>query len=107
MWQKGMRRAVAAAGIEPATVRDLRRSFGTLLINAGARAESIQRLLGHSDQRMTLRTYARLLDEAQRADMEKLPTILEPTPVKELHEIIEAQANEPRSSRYETMVLPE
>jgi len=70
-----MRRAVNASGIEPATVRDLRRSFGTLLINAGARAESVQRLLRHGDQRMTLRTYARLLDEAQRADMEKLPLI--------------------------------
>ena len=83
-WQKGMRRAVTAAEIEPATVRDLRRSFGTLLINAGARAESVQRLLGHGDQRMTLRTYARLLDEAQRADMEKLPTIAESTHMEQL-----------------------
>jgi integrase len=41
---------------------DLRRSYGSLLLNAGANAEVIQELLGHADMRMTRRVYAHLLN---------------------------------------------
>ena len=41
---------------------NLRRSYGSLLLNAGANAEVIQELLGHADMRMTRRVYAHLLN---------------------------------------------
>lgn len=58
-----MREANQEARLDPpAHFHDLRRSYGSLLINAGASGEVIQKLLGHSDMRMTLRVYAHLLD---------------------------------------------
>lgn len=58
-----MREANREARLDPpARFHDLRRSYGSLLINAGASGEVIQKLLGHSDMRMTLRVYAHLLD---------------------------------------------
>lgn len=48
-----MRAASKAARLDPpATFHDLRRSYASLLINAGADAATIQKLLGHSDTRM-------------------------------------------------------
>jgi integrase len=70
-----MTKACTAAKIERATFHDLRRSYGSLLLNAGAAPDTIRRLLGHSDLRMTLRTYAHLMDEAlQTAVDEHLPS---------------------------------
>jgi integrase len=70
-----MGKACAAAKIERATFHDLRRSYGSLLINAGAAPDTIRRLLGHADMRMTLRNYAHLMDEAlQTAVDEHLPS---------------------------------
>jgi integrase len=61
---KAMRAASEAAKIEPrVTMHDLRRSYGSLLLNSGAPIEVIQELLGHSDSRMTRRTYAHLLQK--------------------------------------------
>ena len=61
---RAMKAACKAAEIAPPVVfHDLRRSYGSLLINAGAAVESIQGLLGHADTRMTKRAYAHLLDE--------------------------------------------
>ena len=45
-----------------AVFHDLRRSYGSLLLNAGANAEVIQELLGHADMRTTRRVYAHLLN---------------------------------------------
>ena len=45
-----------------AVFHDLRCSYGSLLLNAGANAEVIQELLGHADMRMTRRVYAHLLN---------------------------------------------
>src|SRR6266446_2438056 len=59
---RGMRAACLAAKIAPpATFHDLRRSYGSLLLNAGASTDVIQDLLGHADPRMTRRAYAHLL----------------------------------------------
>jgi integrase len=59
---RGMRDGSEAAGIVPrVTFHDLRRSYGSLMLNAGARIEVIQQVLGHADPRMTRRTYAHLL----------------------------------------------
>ncbi len=58
-----MRNACTAAKITPPAVfHDLRRSCGSLLLNAGIAAEAIQELLGHADVRMTRRAYAHMAD---------------------------------------------
>jgi integrase-like protein len=60
---RSMQRCCAAAKIAPRAIfHDLRRSYGSLLLNAGANAEVIQELLGHADMRMTRRVYAHLLN---------------------------------------------
>jgi integrase len=64
---RAMSAACEAAEIEPATFHDLRRSYGSLMLNSGASGAEVQRLLGHADQRMTLRVYAHLLEPTLRA----------------------------------------
>ena len=59
-----MRAASAALGISPAVhFHDLRRSWGSLMLNAGASIEVIQQVLGHADSRMTRRVYAHLMND--------------------------------------------
>jgi integrase len=71
-----MRKACGLAKLKPpVTFRDLRRSYGSLLINRGAEAEVIQELLGHADMRMTRRVYAHLLNRTiARTVKSKLPS---------------------------------
>ena len=71
-----MRKASGLAKLKPPiTFRDLRRSYGSLLINRGAEAEVIQELLGHADMRMTRRVYAHLLNRTiARTVKTKLPS---------------------------------
>jgi integrase len=71
-----MARACAAAKITPPAVfHDLRRSYGSLLLNAGADVEVIQELLGHADLRMTRRAYAHLLNQTvTRVVKKRLPS---------------------------------
>jgi integrase len=73
---RGMRAACQAAEVHPpATFHDLRRSYGSLLLNSGASADVISELLGHADMRMTRRAYAHLLDRTlRRAVIQHLPT---------------------------------
>lgn len=80
-WQRihaarAMQRACAAGKIAPsATFHDLRRTYGSLLLNAGAEAEVIQELLGHADLRMTRRAYAHLLNATvAKTVQKKLPS---------------------------------
>jgi len=76
--QKGrMARACKHAGIAPpATFHDLRRSYGSLLVNARAPIAVIAEALRHSDTRMTQRAYAHLLERTVRSELEKaLPRI--------------------------------
>jgi len=80
---RAMRTAGKAAGIDPpATFHDLRRSYGSLLINAGVSGDHIQTLLGHADQRMTRRHYAHLLDKTLQKSVRKLPALLGAPPPK-------------------------
>lgn len=58
---RAMRAACEAAKVKPATFHDLRRSYGSLLLNAGASIDHIRVALGHADSRMTQRTYAHLM----------------------------------------------
>jgi integrase len=54
---------------------DLRRSYGSLLLNRGGGAEVIQELLGHADLRMTRRVYAHLMQRTiARVVKKKLPS---------------------------------
>ncbi len=55
----------------PAKFHDLRRSYASLLINAGTDAEIIKELLGHSDLRMTLRSYAHIMQRTVAKAVEK------------------------------------
>ena len=82
-----MQAACAVAKIAPhATFHDLRRSYGSLLLNSGASADVIQELLGHADLRMTRRAYAHLLDKTKQKAVDKhLPSFgLERSNVRKL-----------------------
>jgi integrase len=73
---RAMKAASAAAGIvPPITFHDLRRTWGSLMLNSGAPIEIVQQVLGHSDTRMTRRTYAHLLQQTvAKAVQEHLPS---------------------------------
>lgn len=67
-----MRAACRKAGISPpATFHDLRRTYGSLLVNSGAPMAVISKALGHADQRMTQRVYARLLDSVMQKELQR------------------------------------
>jgi integrase len=70
-----MQAASIAAALEPPVVfHDLRRSYGSLLLNKGVPADHIQELLGHADARMTRRHYAHLIEASLRKSVRKLPS---------------------------------
>jgi integrase len=76
-----MRAACQAAGISPPAVfHDLRRTYGSLLINNDVSADLIQDLLGHADVRMTRRTYAHLASATLLKAVRKLPSFLATAP---------------------------
>jgi integrase len=72
---RAMRQAVKESSIQnPAVFYDLRRTYGSLLANAGAADTIIAHSLGHADTRMTRRHYAHLLDATVAAELEaRLP----------------------------------
>jgi integrase len=73
---RALRAACAAAKIgPPIQFRQLRTTYGSLLLNADAPLSTISELLGHKDTRMTRRHYAHLLSEKLKETVdEKLPT---------------------------------
>jgi integrase len=79
---RAMKAASEAAGIVPRiTFHDLRRSYGSLMLNSGASIESIQQVLGHADTRMTRRTYAHLLQQTVAKSVQKhLPSFTDAAP---------------------------
>ena len=59
----------------PIQFRQLRTTYGSLLLNADAPLSTISELLGHKDTRMTRRHYAHLLwDKLKETVDERLPT---------------------------------
>lgn len=98
-----MSRAMAAAcktaEIDPpVTFHDMRRSYGSLLINSGAAIETIQELLGHADPRMTRRVYAHLLQGTLKAAVQKhLPSFNDkPKPEPEAEQTVKPRAKRKR-----------
>jgi len=68
---RGMREACATAKIDPPVeFRQLRTSYGSLLLNADAPLSTISELLGHKDTRMTRRHYAHLMAEKLKESVE-------------------------------------
>ncbi|MEO6594519.1 MAG: site-specific integrase [Planctomycetota bacterium] len=55
-------------------IHALRHTFGTRLLRAGAGLIQVQRLLGHSDPKLTAQTYSHLLSDDLRVAVELLPT---------------------------------
>jgi len=70
-FRSGWDRARAKAGIEDATIHDLRRSCGTMLIRAGVDLYVVSTILGHSSVTVTQQRYAHLATEQLRAGMAK------------------------------------
>jgi integrase len=61
----------------PIQFRQLRTTYGSLLLNADAPLNTISELLGHRDTRMTRRHYAHLLwDKLKETVDERLPTFI-------------------------------
>ena len=65
-----------AAGIEGLRIHDLRHSFATLAIMAGASLYDVQKLLGHSDIAMTQR-YAHMVDESLQRATDNVAQVIE------------------------------
>jgi integrase len=59
--------AAKRAGIAHCCVHDLRHTYGSMLIAAGADVTYVQRQMGHSDPTVTLKRYAGLWDEELNA----------------------------------------
>ncbi len=62
---KAFKRILGAAGIDNLRIHDLRHSFASLAVNAGATLYQVQHLLGHASAQTTQR-YAHLADSALR-----------------------------------------
>jgi integrase len=80
---RAMKLACVAAGISPPAVfHDLRRSYGSLLLNEGVATDAIQDLLGHADPRMTRRAYAHVSEATLVKAVRKLPSFKASSPKK-------------------------
>lgn len=64
------------AGVEGLRIHDLRHSFATIAIMAGASLYDVQKLLGHSDIAMTQR-YAHMVDESLQRATDNVAQVIE------------------------------
>lgn len=69
-----IRFALARAGIKGVTAHGLRKSFCSLLARQGVHPKVAQRLLGHSDVRLTMDIYTHVDDDQLRTAINKLPS---------------------------------
>lgn len=70
--------AVAAAGLEGVTFHDLRHTYVSLLIAAGANVKEVSTWAGHSSVAFTLDRYGHLYDEADEDMPDRLDAMLGP-----------------------------
>ena len=75
--RKPLKRAMARADLSDLTPHDLRRSFGSLAVNAGVDIYQVKDLLGHSSVAVTQRVYAHLLQGTLRSASEVVAQTLE------------------------------
>lgn len=68
--RKSLWRAMERAGLSDLRPHDLRRSFGSLAVNAGVDIYQVKDLLGHSSVAVTQRVYAHLLQGTLRSASE-------------------------------------
>jgi len=67
--EKIIRRVGERAGIERLTPHRLRRTYGSVLVNGGARLQSVSKILGHSNTKVTEDSYAQLMNETIRREI--------------------------------------
>jgi integrase len=70
-FRSGWDRAREKAGIPDATIHDLRRSCGTMLIRAGVDLYVVSKILGHSSTTVTQARYAHLATKQLKAGIKK------------------------------------
>lgn len=68
----GMAKAAKAAGLEPLSPKGLRHSAASILAARGVSMEYIRRMLGHTDIRVTQRTYASHLPMERPRDLDAM-----------------------------------
>lgn len=68
--RRPLARALKRAGISDVRPHDLRRSFGSLAVNAGVDIYQVKDLLGHSSVAVTQKVYAHLLQDTLRSASE-------------------------------------
>jgi integrase len=66
--------AIAKADLPPIRLHDLRHTFATLALGAGAHPKQVQEMLGHADVSITLDIYAHVTDEMHRDAAERRKT---------------------------------
>lgn len=67
-----LKRICKSLGIKDVTSHSLRHTFATRCIEAGMRAVVLQRLMGHSDVRITLNIYASIFNKYKNSELEKV-----------------------------------
>ena len=81
--QTYLRPLLAEAGLNPkVTLYTLRHTHATLLLIAGVHPKVVAERLGHSSIKLTLDVYSHVMPGMQQSAIEKLDTLLRPTPSK-------------------------
>ncbi|MFO0578616.1 MAG: site-specific integrase, partial [Polyangia bacterium] len=70
----------ADLGLPPVTPNDLRRTFGSWLVQANVSAHIVAKLMGHTTEKMVNQVYGHLDDRALRRAVELLPSTPEGAP---------------------------
>jgi hypothetical protein len=70
--------AVARAGVPAIRLHDLRHTFATLALGAGAHAKQVQEMLGHADISITLDIYTHVTEDMHRDAAARVGRVLFP-----------------------------
>ena len=68
--------AIARAGVPAIRLHDLRHTFATLALGAGAHPKQVQEMLGHADVSITLDIYAHVTEDMHRDAAERIGKLL-------------------------------
>jgi integrase len=70
---------VRRSGLGPLRFHDLRHTYATLMVAAGAHAKYLQAQMGHTSIRVTLDLYGHLYPDANRTVLRGLDRLVEPS----------------------------